>query len=245
MQAQHNNNNNVKDQNSSVSRTAYQSGNNPTAERADKACPCHQYLKDWLGIRKQPSDDDLAAATLAQILWESRGFQQERGLTFGPGDVDSGGVEFPLGGLKAAQTLAEAGIITLTRMVGVPIENAKALPNPALPYTRFLIDLPWLCEDKPMPETMSTMSSRKRLDEEQPGTEHLEKCCACHKFIADWLNRHRPLSQHDLAAALLIDILWETKAGSSYDGDATCEVMFEPGPLGVLGIDLDEAKKAL
>lgn len=68
------------------------------------------------------------------------------------------------------------------------------------------------------------------------------ECCECCRFLKGWLDRRKRRSEDDLAAALLIHMLWMTKNCPP----GLCGVTFHAGDLGFLGIAVpDEALKGL
>lgn len=84
-----------------------------------------------------------------------------------------------------------------------------------------------------------SLHTKKQAVQAQP-----QEYCPCHRFIKDWLLKRKPLSKGDLAAALLIHILWESKTMAIEDG--ACGFAFELGQLVPLGIDSqEEAWKAM
>ena len=61
-----------------------------------------------------------------------------------------------------------------------------------------------------------------------------EECCPCCLFLKGWLARRHNRSEDDLAAALLIYLLWATKGASKVKG--LCGLAFHPGNLDSFGV---------
>src|SRR5438270_131025 len=71
-----------------------------------------------------------------------------------------------------------------------------------------------------------------------------QECCPCCRFLKGWLARRNNPSEDDLAAALLIYLLWYSANSSKVEG--LCGLAFHPGDLDSLGIAVpDEALKGL
>jgi hypothetical protein len=63
-----------------------------------------------------------------------------------------------------------------------------------------------------------------------------EECCPCCLFLKGWLARRPNRSEDDLAAALLIYMLWYSRNSSKVQG--LCGLSFHPGDLDFLGISV-------
>ncbi len=71
-----------------------------------------------------------------------------------------------------------------------------------------------------------------------------EECCPCCRFLKGWLARRNNRSKDDLAAALLIYLLWVSR--NSCKDEGLCGLGFQAGDLDSLGIAVpDEALKGL
>ena len=70
------------------------------------------------------------------------------------------------------------------------------------------------------------------------------ECCPCCLFLKAWLARRKQRSEDDLAAAILIHLLWATKDADKVEG--LCGLAFHEGNLDPIGIAVpDEALKGL
>ena len=93
---------------------------------------------------------------------------------------------------------------------------------------------------------MKTTKSKNAPRKPEAGTpsppqEEQDLCC---QFLKAWLSRRPGRSEHDLAAALLIYMLWYFRNISKIDG--LCGISFHPGNLDFMGISVPhEALKGL
>src|SRR5690349_4720965 len=79
-------------------------------------CSCHRFIREWLARTENHSDEEVAAALLIHVLWESRSLTGEDGaigIWLERSQFKSLGIPSPEKGMNALQRLQTVGIIKL------------------------------------------------------------------------------------------------------------------------------------